>query len=78
MLGAIYGYDYHITAAPIQSFNISRMLAIDEQLDLSVLGQDPGQTHEWGCGKFSQFEPPGTAAACFSADMISCFRLWHY
>lgn len=78
MLGADYGRDYFFINTPVQSFNISRMLKTDEQLDLSMIGQDPGQTHQWGCGKFVQYEPPGTAAGCFTANMISCFRLWHY
>ncbi len=48
------------------------MLETNEQLDLSKSGQDPGQTHQWGCGKYVAKYPSGTREGCYGADMVTC------
>ncbi len=63
------------------SFNISRPLEEQEQLDISKTGQDAGQTQVWSCGAFETSYLVGTAAGCQTlANGVSagCVRLWHY
>lgn len=58
-----------------QSFNISRALQIEEQLDLSISKQDSSQSHQWSCDKFVSRYTYEIAKECLNALNFSCFRL---
>ncbi len=63
------------------SFEISRTLEDKEQLDISHLGQDGGQTQTWSCGTYIMNYQHGTTQGCHNnpnQGPASCFRLWHY
>lgn len=63
------------------SFNISRPLEEQEQLDISKMGQDGGQTQFWSCGAFMTSHLIGTAPGCQTLAYgvsAGCVRLWHY
>ena len=63
------------------SFNISRSLMEQEQLDISTMGHDSGQARLWNCGAFMINYRDGTAAGCHNnpnGGLASCVRLWHY
>ncbi len=67
--------------APFKSIEISRSLEEQEQLDLSRLGQDPGQTQAWSCGEYMMNYRMVTAADCHNnpnGEGAGCIRLWHY
>ena len=66
-----------IPSTSFKSFRISRGLKDDEQLDLSILGQDPSQDHIWSCGKFIACYVGEYEAGCFNAE-ARCIRLWHH
>jgi len=63
------------------SIELSRPLEDQEQLDLSQMGQDSGQTHVWTCGEYMTNYRVGTAAGCQNnpnGEAAGCVRLWHY
>jgi len=63
------------------SFDISRSLEKQEQLDISSMGQDSGQTRVWNCGAYIMRYGVGTAAGCHdlpNEELAGCMRLWHY
>ena len=64
-----------------KSIQMSRPLEEQEQLDLSHLGQDGGQTQAWSCGGYMMNYRVGTAAGCHNnpnGEGAGCIRLWHY
>ena len=83
-----YGLDFAfmensswINALNFTSFNISRPLEKQEQLDISSMGQDSGQAQVWNCGAYIMKYGVGTAADCYdlpNGESAGCMRLWHY
>jgi len=68
-------------AENFKSIELSRPLEKQEQLDLSRLGQDGGQTHFWSCGEYMMDYRMGTSAGCQNnpnGEAAGCIRLWHY
>ena len=63
------------------SFDISRSLKKQEQLDLSTMGQDKGQNRIWNCGAFMMSYRERTTVGCYNipkGEVASCVRLWYY
>ncbi len=80
-----YGQDYVMdyqdwsAAWNFTSFDISRPLEDQEQLDISEIGQDSGQVQVWNCGAYIMNYRVGTAAGCHDIpNGAGCMRLWHY
>ena len=75
----IYVQDMNFTE--FKSFQLSRSLDAQEQLDLSSTGQDPGQYQVWSCGQYITDFRVGTEAGCQNVPnggTAACVRLWHY
>jgi len=63
------------------SFEISRIFEDKEQLNISHLDQDGGQTQTWSCGAYMMNYQHGTTQGCHNnpnQEPASCFRFWHY
>lgn len=74
-------YDYN-TEAETMSYQLSRALGPDEQLDWS---SPPAgfvarrQAVDQYCGLYNHTAPAGQGTGCVSFEYtLSCFRLWHY
>ena len=63
------------------SFELSRPLQEQEQLDISTMGQNGGQDWDYQCGAYMMSFFAGTDAGCqniASGEIAGCVRLWHY
>ena len=82
---APYGEDVTVwdsyKPASFLSFDISRALEDQEQLDINKMGQNSGQAQVWSCGNYIMSYYGGTAEGCYNnpnKGTASCIRLWHY
>ncbi len=79
--GVTFVYADDMEFIEFKSFELSRSLGSQEQLDVNRGGQDPGQDQTWPCGEYITDFRVGTLAGCQNVPnggTATCVRLWHY